>query len=53
MGIIIFGVVALIIYAVITLIQFHLSTVRLEKRIRREKQRDADKLEAERKYGRA
>lgn len=48
-GVLIFGVSALIVYAIITLIQFHLSTVRLEKRIEREKQRDADKLEAKRR----
>ena len=33
------------------LVRYHLDTVRLQKRLERDKQRDADKLEAKRKYG--
>ena len=42
--------VGLLIYAIVTLIQYHLLSERLKKRVRREKQRDADKLEAKRRY---
>ena len=42
--------VALLVYAIVTLVQYHLLTVRLKKRVKREIQRNADKLEAKRRY---
>lgn len=39
----------LLIIGIVTLIEYHLDVVRLKKRIERDIQRDADKLEVKRK----
>lgn len=41
---------ALLLYGIVSLIQYYLTSVRLDKHLKREMQRDADKLEAKRKY---
>lgn len=38
----------LLIYGIVTLVQFHLDDVRLKKRIKRDIQRDKDKQQAKR-----